>query len=290
MSTQIPVSFVSQFRDNLVVKYQQQGSKLRGAVTVESPIGEDSYTELLAATTAVKKTSRHSDTPLVDSPHSRRKYDISDYEWADLIDKEDRRKMLINPDNKYAVNAANALGRATDEDIITAFDADVLEGHTGSSTVQFPGGQSIAHGSAGLTKAKIIEAAKILNQNNVPMSERFFAYSPKALEYVLNDSTLTSADYNTVRLLMSGEIEYFMGFRWIISTLLPIDGSSVRSCFAWHRQAMNLGVQTDISVRMSERGDKSYATQVYANMSIGALRVQDEGVVRVYVDETAAIS
>ena len=56
----------------------------------------------------------------MDTPHSRRKVTMDDYDWADLIDNEDKVRMLISPQSEYAQAGAWAMGRAMDDAIITA--------------------------------------------------------------------------------------------------------------------------------------------------------------------------
>ena len=103
----ITTAFVKQFGTNLEALVQQKGSRLRNAVRIETGItGEEAYFDQLASTAAQKKTTRNSDTPLVKSDHKRRRVAMYDYEWADLIDKEDQLKMLIDPKSMYTQNAA----------------------------------------------------------------------------------------------------------------------------------------------------------------------------------------
>jgi len=66
---------------------QQKGSLLRSAVSVESITGKNAFFDSVGVATAVKRTSRHGDTPQIDTPHSRRRVSLVDYEYADLIDK-----------------------------------------------------------------------------------------------------------------------------------------------------------------------------------------------------------
>ena len=116
----IDVSFIQQFNDNLYILAQQKGSRLRQYV-FEKPMNSKAlYFDRLGSTDAVKKTGRHQDTPVMNSPHSRRKVTLDDWIWADLIADEDVVRMLIDPKSEYAMNAAFALGRAIDKAIIAA--------------------------------------------------------------------------------------------------------------------------------------------------------------------------
>jgi hypothetical protein len=110
MSTEVNKAFVQQFADNIIHLAQQKGSKLMPAVMNKRVVGKYAHFDRLGATTAQKRTSRHADTPLVDTPHSRRRVSMDDYEVADLIDSQDELRMLIDPRSPYAEAMANTLG------------------------------------------------------------------------------------------------------------------------------------------------------------------------------------
>ena len=103
MSSQITEAFVQQYSNNVQMLSQQKGSLLRGVVDVESVVGKHAYFERIGAVSAQKRVSRHSDTPQIDTPHSRRRVSMADYEWADLIDQQDRVRTLIDPTSSYAL-------------------------------------------------------------------------------------------------------------------------------------------------------------------------------------------
>ena len=139
---------------------------------------------------------------VMETPHERRMVTLNDYEYADLIDDQDRIRMLASPESVYAKSAANALGRAMDDSIITAFNASAKTGKAGSTSTALPAGNIIAHGSAGLTVAKLISAKKLLDAGSVdPSINRYIVVSPEQIEDLLNTTSVTSADFNTVNSL-----------------------------------------------------------------------------------------
>lgn len=291
MSIQITEWFVQQYRANVIMLYQQRGSKLRGTVREEPVTGKAHFFERLGPTAAVRRTTRHSDTPLVDSPHSRRMVTMVDYEWADLVDQQDKIRMLVDPASEYAQNAAMALGRAYDDEVIAAFDGDARAGEDGTTTVTFASETAgdFDFSAAALTTANILRVKKALDDQDVPADGRYMIVSPAALEQLLKQSTApnaTSADYNTVRALVQGEIDTWVGFKWITSNRLPSPAANMRYCFAWHRDSMGVAVGKDITSRITERADKSYAVQVYVCGTFGATRVMGNGVVRFRINET----
>jgi len=285
MSTQVTTAFVNQFSANVGMLSQQMGSLLRGAVDTESVTGEKAFFDQVGEAAAVARTSRHGDTPLVETPHSRRMVSLTTYEWADLIDDADKVRMLIDPTSSYARAAAAAMGRAMDDVIIDALGGTAKTGKEGTTSTAFPSAQKIAHGSAGLTIAKLVTAKKLLDANNVdPSIKRYIVVSPEQIEDLLNSTTVTSADFNTVKALVQGDINTFVGFEFIVSNRLSDDGTS-RLCYAWAQDGCKLAIGKDVMARIDERSDKSYSTQVYYCATFGATRMEENKVVEIACNE-----
>ena len=282
----ITTAFVKQFGANLALLVQQKGSRLRGAVRIETGVvGEEAYFDQLASTAAQRKTTRNSDTPLVKSDHRRRRVTMYDYEWADLIDKEDKLKMLIDPQSMYAVNAAYALGRSMDDEIIAAFSADAFTGKAGGTTTTFTAANIVAHASAGLNIDKLLEAKELLDAADTdPDEPRFIACQAKQITNLLKTTEVKSADYNTVKALVKGEIDTFVGFKFIRTQRLGLSGAN-RRVLAWVKSGMLLAVAKDIQAEIDRRIDKSYATQVYACMGVGSTRMEEAKCVQILCAE-----
>jgi len=286
MSTQITTAFVNQFSANIQMLSQQMGSLLRNAVDVESVNGEKAFFDQVGSAAAVLRTSRHADTPIVDTPHSRRMVTMSDYEYADLIDDQDKVRLLVDPTSTYSRAAAAAMGRAMDDVIISAALGNASTGKDGSTTTSLPAGQKIAHGSAGLTIAKLVEAKEILDSGNVdPSIARNILVSPKQVSDLLNNTTVTSSDYNTVKALAMGEINTFVGFNFIVSNRLGTDSNSDRQVIAFASDGIKCAIGKEPAARIDERADKSYATQVYYCQSVGATRMEESKVVEIACSE-----
>ena len=286
MSTQITTAFVQQFSANIQMLSQQMGSLLRNAVDVESVNGEKAFFDQVGSAAAILRTSRHADTPIVDTPHSRRMVTMSDYEYADLIDDQDKVRLLVDPTSTYSRAAAAAMGRAMDDVIISAALGNASTGKDGSTTTALPSTQKIAHGSAGLTLAKLLDAKQILDEGNVdPSIQRHIVCSPKQITDLLNNTTVTSTDFNTVKALAMGELNSFVGFNFIVSNRLGLDSNSDRQVIAFASDGIKCAIGKEPSARIDERADKSYATQVYYCQSVGATRMEEAKVVEIACSE-----
>lgn len=291
MSFQVTEAFVQEYKANLRRLAQQRGSRLRMCVDVDSYTGTGGKAvEQIGSVNPTKRTSRHADTPLISTPHDARWVYPEDYEWADLIDKQDKVRMLIDPTSAYAINGADAMNRAIDDEIISAALGSAKTGQEGGTTVTATqDGVAIvdSSGSSAMTLEKLIEAKGTLMGNEAvdPGEGLYFVCSHTQIEDLLALEKLTSADYGTVKALVNGEINTFMGFTFIRSERLATAGSTYRRCFAFARSGLHLGLWDDIDGRVSERSDKSYATQVYCSVTCGATRTEGAKVVEVRCDE-----
>ena len=285
MSTQITTAFVQQYSANVQMLSQQMGSLLRDTVDSESVNGDKAFFEQVGQAAAQARTTRHGDTPLMETPHSRRMVTLTDYEYADLIDDQDKLRLLIDPTSTYARAAAAAIGRAMDDTIISAMGGTAKTGTTGSTSTALPSAQKIAHGSTGLTIAKLVTAKKKLDAKSVdPSIPRYIVVSPEQIEDLLNSTTVTSADFNTVKALVQGDIDTFVGFKFITSNRLTDDGTS-RLCYAWAQDGVKLAMGKEPTAKIDERSDKSYATQVYYCSSFGSTRLEEVKVVEIACNE-----
>ena len=286
MSSNITTSFVEQYSSNVQMLSQQMSSKLRSSVDVESVVGKNAFFEQIDSTAAVLRTSRHGDTPQIDTPHSRRRVSLADYEWADLIDDTDKIRALVDPTSAYAKNAAAAMNRAMDDVVITAINASASTGVSGATGVALPSTQKFAtsNQSDGLTIAKLLAAKKNFDNNDIdPSRRRFLVCGPQQIADLLAVTQVTSSDFNTVKALAQGDINSFLGFEFIMSNRLPFDATNGddRLVFAYTEDAIKLAIGKDVSAQISERADKSYSTQVYYCMSLGSTRMEEKAVFQI---------
>lgn len=266
---------------------QQKGSRFRMACMEESFKGKSGVpVNQIGGVTAKKRTTRHGDTPLIETPHDRRWVYPNDYEWADLIDDQDKLRTIADPTSPYAINGAMALARAMDDEIVTALGGTAKTGEGGNTTVTFPSSQIAATTAGGLTIAKLREAKKILLANEVDMEteEIYCSIGAQQHDDLLGETQAVSLDYNTRPVLVDGRITRFMGFNFIDSQRLPISGTD-RSVFVWAKTGMVCGIWNDITARITERDDKSYATQVYVKGTFGATRTEEKKVVKITCSE-----
>jgi len=297
MSFQVPTHFVQAYTTNVEMLLQQRGGKLLSTVSQGSYTGKGAKAvEQVGPVKPVKNLSRHADTPLISTPADARWVFPNDYEWADLIDDQDKLRMLIDPQSAYVMNAVNAMRRAQDDEILQAFFATSATGENGTTSITFPAGQIVGVNVGGvnsnLNVAKLRAAKRLFMSAGVDLEfEKLFAAITAAdHDGLLNEIQVTSLDYNNKPTLVEGKVTSFMGFNFVpveFSDASAYDAAATlvsggnRLVPAWASGAMHLGMWNDITTRVSVRDDKRYATQVYAKTTVGATRVQEKKVVQI---------
>lgn len=296
MSFQVDTALVQAYRANIQIKFQQMGSRLRPCVRNERQAAEYEFYDRIGPTDAVEVTTRHGDTPLISTPHDRRRVGLRDFDWADLIDNKDKLRMLADPTSPYATNAVMAIGRKMDDILIEAAFGTAYTGKTGSTSTTFASASEVAvnyvesgaTANSNLTIGKLRRCRYLLDKSEVTTdstADLFFVCDPSQIQSLLRTTEVTNSDYNTVKALVAGEIDTFMGFKFIRSNRLPV-ASSIRSCIAFARQGLLLATGMEVKVDIGPRRDKRNSVQVYVCASFGATRMWEEQVLRVKCDET----
>jgi hypothetical protein len=305
MSFQIDTAFVKQFNSTVSVLMQQKGSRLRSAVTEETMHGEEQFFEQVGPVAAQEVTTRHGDSPLISTPHDRRRVTLRFFDWGDLIDNFDKVRMLIDPTSPYTQNAVNALGRAIDDVLMGAgtsgegtityptdmgalgvFYGTAFSGKAAATSNVFPAGQKIAVNfggtNVGLTVPKLIESKRLLAKGNVDLDaeELYAAISSRGLADLLNTTQVTSADFNGVRALVGGDVNSYLGYTIKRTERLPQDGTSW-GYPVWAKSGIKLGVAKEIQTEVAQRPDKRFSWYVYACMGLGGVRMEEGKVVQI---------
>lgn len=294
MSFQITENMVQQYGNNFRVLYQQKLSRLRPWCQIESGIvGQSKSVERMGKAEAYDITSRHTDTKFVEVPHSRRWIDLQDKGWAELIDKLDKVRLLADPSQGYAQLAMAAMNRQTDAIILAAARGNA---RTNAGLSVMPSSQKIAVGGTSLTLAKLLTTKEILDANEVDddasmamdgqssseQAARVIVVNSKMLTNLYGTTEIKSIDYNSVKALSMGQIDTFLGFKFVRSELVSKDATATTGyAVAWSRSCMALGIGSEMSASVDKRPDKNNAWQVFADMSIGSARLEDEGVVEI---------
>jgi hypothetical protein len=295
MSNQISTSFIKEFGDGITLLSQQQGSVLREGVMVETMSGEEHFFDQIGATEAQRTSTRHADSPLMNTPHARRRVTPVDIDWGDLIDDFDKLKLLNDPTSSYVQNASYAVGRELDDLVIESFFADADTGKDGTGTASFIAGNIVpvdfdGDGTdEGLTVEKLRNGLMIIRQGEVdlrnPMNKLYCAITAQQLDNLLGTTEVTSSDYNSVKALVSGDVDTFLGIKFLKTERLEADANADRRVPLWAKSGMALAMAKEPTVRLTERPDKRFSMYAYYSTSAGATRLEEKKVVEIICAE-----
>lgn len=286
MAFSIEQHHVLKFDEDVKAAYQQDGSRLRTYVEVKTSFKGKSFSvNRLGVVEAATKDSRHEIHTHQNAEHTVRWGNLVYYYNSLMLDPDDDDRVLADPRNKYVMAGSSSLGRKTDSVILAAAIGTAITGEDRTGTAPLPAGQKIAAGAGPLTLDKLRQAKRILDTNEVPDDGRCVAISAQGLEDLLSVTEVGSFDYNTVKALVNGQVDTFLGFHFVRTQLTQIVGAT-RSCVAMHKDAVVLGITRDMYNRIAQRRDMHDAWETYCATDIGAVRRWDEGVVQIDITET----
>jgi len=274
MSTDINVAFIKQFEREVHEAYQRQGSKLRVAVrTINNVKGSSVVFQRVGKGVATTKSSNGM-VPVMNISHSSVECNLQDFYAGDWVDK--LQEMKINHDERSVISNAGAyaLGRKTDELIISALQ-------TANTMV-------IADSNIGLTRHKVLLAFERLGGADIPDDgQRFAVIGWKQWSELLRLPEFASSDY-----VGPDELPYknmqakkWLGTTWIPITGLPMDVNDIRSCYWFHKNAIGHAAGSDVQTDITWHGDRA-SYFVNNMMSQGASLIDGTGVVVINCDET----
>ncbi len=311
MSFEITVAFVEQYRANILLLSQQMTTRLRATCQEESVVGRTFYGERIGATAGSDIEERHGDTPLISTPHSRRRGSMIDWDIADLVDDLDKVKMLIDPTSTYVLNFMAAANRRIDKHIYDALGGTSAAGQSGGTiinnydagecrlvdsdgTVVTAGSNHSAATATALTIPKLLTCSQLLDEGDIdPSRQRHFVYNPFNKHQFLNLTEVKNVDYNSVKALVHGNVDTFMAFKFhMLQNFQDATKGHLRDseaetadeaveCYGWAQGAIKFGVGKDITTRIDTRVDKRMATQPYMKHSFGAVRIEGPAVVEI---------
>ena len=284
--------FTTQFSTLLELKLQQMGSKLRGRIDERGYVGKmASPVNQLDASPARQPQGRYA--PLVPDPETftRRWVFPSFRDKAQLIDTFDELQTIVDPKSQYVQNAAMAFGRAIDDIVFqaafgtsqTGQDAASLSAetfNTSATTAAPPGFQipvNFDGANNGLSVGKMIELRRNLRHYHVDLETEpvTLVIGSQQEADLLRQVQVVSTEFNSKPIYdTDGRITRFLGFDIVVSERLPYT-STTRSCLAFAKSGLHLGIWKDMENRITRREDlTSQPWQIYTQMSIGATRTQ----------------
>lgn len=287
MAVTISNVYVQTFETNVRYLAQQSETKLRSHVTEVHTSGEKHNWERVGSTTATQKTTVLTDTPVSETPWSRRVSVAETWHDGDAIEQEDPVQMLIEPNSTVAKALAMSMKRAVDDLIIAAATGTALDGAGSSNT--FPAGQVVGTGAEEISLGLVLQVQELFLENDVdPDEPKIFVIGPKQQRKLMQLMEVTSGDYQNMKALATGVLPNWMGFTWIVSNRLTVPDTDELYCLAFTPRAIGLQINRDITAKIAEDPTKSFVWRIYCMMTMGAVRVEDEHIVNLHVADTVA--
>lgn len=286
MSENLYQLFTEQFSTNLELKLQQLGSKLRGKVQEGSHTGKQaSPVQYEGPIKAKRPAGRFAPKDRTDSDYERRWVFPVDGEIDQLIDSFDVLKTIVDPKSTKVANAAAAVGRDWDDQIIAAATADAKIGTDAASlttetfnTTNFRINDNFgASAATGLTVAKLIEAKRVFRHYEVDIESTnlTLVIGSKQESDLLSQTQVVSTEFNDRPVLTDGRLTRFLGFDIVVMERLPTYTTNTRGVLAFAREGLYLGVWKETVNRVSIRNDLSGEPyDLYTAYSCGATRLQ----------------
>lgn len=283
-----PETFFSrEYAANMGLLLQQEQSKLRQTVTVQSVRGYDvSLIDQIGERNPQAVTTRHADTVTKDSPTDRRWVKPTKYTDAELFDTFDLIRQNVDPRSQAMQAFKAGFNRKMDDVIIEGFTSSNRTGQEGGTSTSFTAGNIVANGGTNLTVDKLQDVHQLaLEADYDPDTEPLQCIiSPAGLRNLLDSTEVTSSDFNSVKALVRGEIDTFMGMRFTIHNRLPgstnYQGSlslsaNIHRALVYPASAVTLATWEEPMAKVSERNDKNHSFQIYWEMGIGACRLDE---------------
>jgi hypothetical protein len=266
---------VEQFRDQFTNIYQAMNRRLAGTVTeIRGVVGKAYVFKLAGKIILHDRGAFHSVIPSQAVGYVPKSVVLLDK--IALVPSDIFEQAQVNASERanLAKSAAYAIQRYEDQFIINALDAS--------------GAGTIIDNGTNLNKEKLLEAQFRLDEENVPMAGRHLTAHASQKKSLLEEEEITSTDYNTIRALVRGEIDSFLGFKFHFFGKMDEGGipktGDIRTAFAWHEDAVGMayGINPTVTVDW-EPHFQSYI--VVPKVRAGAVALQNDGIVKINCDE-----
>lgn len=279
MALQISNAFVTLFDSEVKQAYQAQRAlagltrertNVEGSTVKFPKIGKGS------ASVRVPQT----DVVPLNVTYSQVTASMTDYIAAEYSDIFHQQRVNFNERQELVQVVSGAIGRRMDQVIIDALIAASSTG-TVANTIQNDGSTGSA---TDLNVGKLRAAKKILDAKNVPMEGRTIVLHANNLSALLGQTTVTSSDFNTVKALVTGELDTFLGFKFVTIGDRDEGGlpkaSADRTVFAFHRDSVGMAIGLNQTSRVDYIAEKT-SFLVASMFSAGSVAIDSEGIVKI---------
>lgn len=283
MSTGLSNAFITLFEAEVKQAYQGE-AVLRNSVRMRTGVtGSVVKFPKVGKGVAQQRTPQTDIVPL-NTDFSQVQTTLQDWIAAEYSDVFNQPKVNFDERQELAQVVGKAISRREDQLIIDVMDA-ATPGGTVANTVVTSGSATASN----LNVGKIIEAKKLLDAANVPPTDRHAAIHANNLAGLLGDERAVSSDFASIKALVGGQINQFMGFTFHILGDRSEGGltksSNDRSTYFYHKSAIGCGVGIAPKVEINYVPEKT-SHLISAMYSANAVVIDAEGLIKVTCDES----
>lgn len=278
MSAHIDNVFKAEFDKEVKHLYQDQPNLKKTVRVKNGVVGRSHQFQLIGIGKAYEKTSQAKIVPMNVDYTPRIAY-MKNLVAPEMLDVFDEKKISFDDRSALIQVISEAMVRAEDQIIIDALEASLT-----SFIVPITEGSNNFMNTAKFRKAHFYQ-----NKRGVPKMGRSFIMSSSALNDMLGDEDADTFDKNAVKMLVNGELTYWLGFNvYDIGDMpeggLPFTGGE-RTAFAYHNRAIGLAINKNMSTEINYIPENtSYLFNCL--YSAGAVTIDDTGIVKIHHEET----
>ena len=276
MAVSVSNAFVTLFDSEVKQAYQGQRA-LAGLTRERSVEGSIVKFPTIGKGTASIRVPQTDVTPMSVS-YSSVQATMQDFIAAEYSDIFNQAKINFQDRAELVQVVGGAIGRRMDQVVL-----DALTAASGTLTVA----NSIGGSNTNLNVAKLRDIKKQMDAKNVPAQGRCIIAHANNMDALLSETSVTSSDFNSVKALVTGQVadNTFLGFRFVQlgdrdEGGLAIDGSSDRTIFAFHKDAMGLGINMAEKTKVDYIPEKT-SFLIASMFSAGAVAVDPEGIAKI---------
>lgn len=270
------------------VKHEYQGSgKLRNTVSLRTNVTGESYKFTRMGKGLANQKATQADVTPMDISHDRQTATMQNWNAPEYTDIFDQAEVNFDEKQELAQTIAKAISRREDQLII---DAMAAVSFVATNDEDPDTGRVFdLSASTNFSLDLIRSAAGHLDDIEAEDGDRHLVLRALAMQKLLEDTEVTSSDFNTVRALVNGDLNSYMGFEFHKIGTRKEGGlpgvAADRIAFAYHKPAIGLAIGLDMSTTIDWVAQK---TSWLANgiFKAGAVAREPQGIVKIQYNET----
>ena len=269
------------------VKHEYQGTKtLRDTVTVRTGVVGEAYKFSRMGKGVANQKATQADVTPMDITHTRPTANMENWNAPEYTDIFDQAEVNFDERSELATTIAKAIGRREDQLIIDAMAAVTFAATNDSD----PDTGRVFDISAtrNFDLDSIRSAAGHLDDIEADDDNRHIVLRAQAMQNLLEDTTVTSSDFNTIKALVNGTLDTYMGFTFHKIGTRAEGGlpgvAADRVAFAYHKASIGIAIGIDMKTTIDWVAQK---TSWLANgmFKAGAVAREPQGIVKIQYDE-----